>query len=321
MDFAHLFEAVMLVCFGFSWPLNVRKAYKARTAKGTSLAFIILIITGYIAGITAKFIHHQYNYVLVVYFLNLLIVFTNVLVYIRNKSLDKKAGATKTLKMTAKDIKSRLNQNENSLRISAEENIETCDETPTEEKNAVILLGTGTDKMIPVSNLANEFSFNFPIYNKSRDTLSLSVAQDYIQSEISPLMPEAFILHLGENDKEFFAKSQENFYNLYLSLIESIKNGAKNTRIAIVSVKNPTNDPSISSMNAHIKAISEAEACTFINLENARLWNPNATKAANDFAYSMGLNIRKPLKNVAEILYSYAYKEIGLSNTQVQFAG
>lgn len=321
MDFAHLFEAVMLVCFGFSWPLNVRKAYKARTAKGTSLAFIILIITGYIAGITAKFIHHQYNYVLAVYFLNLLIVFTNVLVYIRNKSLDKKAGATKTLKMTAKDIKSRLNQNENSLRISAEENIETCDETPTEEKNAVILLGTGTDKMIPVSNLANEFSFNFPIYNKSRDTLSLSVAQDYIQSEISPLMPEAFILHLGENDKEFFAKSQENFDNLYLSLIESIKNGAKNTRIAIVSVKNPTNDPSISSMNAHIKAISEAEACTFINLENARLWNPNATKAANDFAYSMGLNIRKPLKNVAEILYSYAYKEIGLSNTQVQFAG
>lgn len=321
MDFAHLFEAVMLVCFGFSWPLNVRKAYKARTAKGTSLAFIVLIITGYIAGITAKFIHHQYNYVLAVYFLNLLIVFTNVLVYIRNKSLDKKAGATKTLKMTAKDIKSRLNQKESSIRISSEENIENPEELPAEEENAVILLGTGTDKMIPVSNLANEFSFNFPIYNKSRNTLSISAAQDYIQSEISPLMPEAFILHLGENDKELFAKSQENFDNLYLSLIESIKNGTKNTRIAIVSVKNPTNDPSISSMNAHIKAISEAEACTFINLENAKLWNPNATKAANDFAYSMGLNIRKPLKNVAEILYSYAHKEFELPDTQVQFAG
>lgn len=321
MDFAHLFEAVMLVCFGFSWPLNVRKAYKARTAKGTSLAFIVLIITGYIAGITAKFIHHQYNYVLAVYFLNLLIVFTNVLVYIRNKALDRKAGTTKTLKMTAKDIKSRLNQNENSLRISAEENIETRDETPAEEKNAVILLGTGTDKMIPVSNLANEFSFNFPIYNKSRNTLSISAAQDYIQSEISPLMPEAFILHLGENDKELFAKSQINFDNQYLGLIESIKNSRKNARIALVSVMNPSNDQNITSMNAHIKAISEAEACTFINLENAKLWNPNATKAANDFAYSMGLNIRKPLKNVAEILYSYAHKEFELPDTQVQFAG
>ena len=90
MEFGHLFEALMLVCFGFSWPLNVIKAYKARTAKGTSLAFIFLIITGYIAGITAKFINHQLNYVLAVYFLNLAIVMTNLAVYFRNSALDKK---------------------------------------------------------------------------------------------------------------------------------------------------------------------------------------------------------------------------------------
>ena len=54
-----IFETVMLVCFGLSWPLNVIKAYKARTAKGTSLPFILLIITGYIAGITAKLISGQ----------------------------------------------------------------------------------------------------------------------------------------------------------------------------------------------------------------------------------------------------------------------
>ena len=80
MEFGHLFEALMLVCFGFSWPLNVIKAYKARTAKGTSLAFIFLIITGYIAGIAAKFINHQFNYVLAVYFVNLGIVMMNVFV-------------------------------------------------------------------------------------------------------------------------------------------------------------------------------------------------------------------------------------------------
>ena len=56
-----IFETVMLVCFGLSWPLNVIKAYKARTAKGTSLPFILLIITGYIAGITAKLISGQVN--------------------------------------------------------------------------------------------------------------------------------------------------------------------------------------------------------------------------------------------------------------------
>ncbi len=90
MEIGHLFEAIMLVCFGFSWPLNVIKAYKAKSAKGTSLAFILLIITGYIAGITAKVINHQFNYVLVVYFLNLAIVMSNLVVYFRNVALDKK---------------------------------------------------------------------------------------------------------------------------------------------------------------------------------------------------------------------------------------
>ena len=86
-----VFESIMLICFGLSWPLNVIKAYKARTAKGTSLPFILLIITGYIAGITAKLVTGQINYVLVVYLLNLVIVSMNVVVYFRNVSLDKKA--------------------------------------------------------------------------------------------------------------------------------------------------------------------------------------------------------------------------------------
>ena len=83
-------ETVMLVCFGFSWPLNVIKAYKAKTAKGTSLPFILLIITGYIAGISAKLISGQINYVLIAYMLNLAIVSLNIVVYFRNVSLDKK---------------------------------------------------------------------------------------------------------------------------------------------------------------------------------------------------------------------------------------
>ena len=89
-----IFETIMLVCFGLSWPLNVIKAYKARTAKGTSLPFIVLIITGYIAGITAKLVTNQVNYVLAVYILNLVIVSANVVVYFRNVSLDKKLERT-----------------------------------------------------------------------------------------------------------------------------------------------------------------------------------------------------------------------------------
>ena len=85
-----ILETIMLVCFGFSWPLNVIKAYKAKTAKGTSLPFVLLIITGYIAGISAKIISGQINYVLIAYILNLAIVSLNIIVYFRNVSLDKK---------------------------------------------------------------------------------------------------------------------------------------------------------------------------------------------------------------------------------------
>ena len=60
-----IFETVMLVCFGLSWPINVIKAYKARTAKATSLPFILLIFVGYIAGISAKVISGQMNYVFI----------------------------------------------------------------------------------------------------------------------------------------------------------------------------------------------------------------------------------------------------------------
>jgi hypothetical protein len=85
-----IFETIMLVCFGFSWPMNLIKAYNAKTAKGTSLPFILLIITGYIAGITAKVVGGQINYVLVAYILNLAIVLMNLAVYFRNTTLDKK---------------------------------------------------------------------------------------------------------------------------------------------------------------------------------------------------------------------------------------
>ena len=92
MEIAPILETIMLVCFGFSWPMNLIKAYKARTAKSTSLPFILLIITGYIAGISAKIANGNLNYVLIAYLLNLAIVSLNLVVYFRNVALDKKVN-------------------------------------------------------------------------------------------------------------------------------------------------------------------------------------------------------------------------------------
>ena len=92
MEIAPILETIMLVCFGFSWPINLIKAYKARTAKSTSLPFVLLIIAGYIAGISAKIIMGNINYVLVAYLLNFAIVSLNLVVYFRNVTLDKQVN-------------------------------------------------------------------------------------------------------------------------------------------------------------------------------------------------------------------------------------
>lgn len=88
---AELLEIFMICSFGVSWPLNAIKSYKARTTKGKSLAFLVLIFFGYICGITAKLISPEYKwYVLMFYIINAVMVATDIGVYYRNRILEKK---------------------------------------------------------------------------------------------------------------------------------------------------------------------------------------------------------------------------------------
>lgn len=312
MNYAHLFEAGMLICFGFSWPLNVLKAYRARTTKGTSLAFIILIITGYVAGITAKIINHQFNYVLAVYFINLAIVMMNVLVYLRNKSLDRKNAGNNLSKVEQINIEelAAVKEEEMLNYSNSLDEIINKTEKSEEKSNGVILMGGTMDKSIPVGMLAKEFDFNFDLYNKSSENLSIINSEDYFTNEIAKINPEGIIFHIGEEDVSLFNNNPTAFDNYYLNLISTVRKENKNTRMALVSISNPEMDKTIAGMNAHIRAIADVEKLSFINLDKAKLWNPEATKASSDFAYSMGLRIRKPLRDVAEILYSYAYHNL-----------
>lgn len=86
---AEILETIMLVCFGFSWPMSVIKNYKARSAKGMSLGFIVMITLGYVAGICAKIVSHNYSFVLIVYVINLIMVSSNLVIYARNLRLDR----------------------------------------------------------------------------------------------------------------------------------------------------------------------------------------------------------------------------------------
>ncbi len=84
-------ETIMLVCFGFSWPMSVYKNIKAKSAKAMSPQFILLIMLGYVAGIAAKIIAGNFSFVLVAYLLNLLIVSANLVVYFINRGYDRAA--------------------------------------------------------------------------------------------------------------------------------------------------------------------------------------------------------------------------------------
>lgn len=96
---AEFLEIMMIVSFGASWPMNVIKSYKSRTTKGKSLAFLYLILFGYVAGIASKFVNEAYMaafaqkwYVLFFYVLNFVMVGTDLILYYRNKKLDKING-------------------------------------------------------------------------------------------------------------------------------------------------------------------------------------------------------------------------------------
>ncbi|MDR2536435.1 MAG: hypothetical protein LBD29_10445 [Treponema sp.] len=85
---AQLLEAFMVISFGLSWPANIIKSYKVRTAQGKSLLFLICVLFGYCCGIASKLVANAINYVFVFYVLNSIMVIVDILLYFRNRALD-----------------------------------------------------------------------------------------------------------------------------------------------------------------------------------------------------------------------------------------
>lgn len=98
----NVFEALMVICFGMSWPLNIAKAWKSKSTKGISLLFYCFIWIGYVFGIASKIIKaYSENisfqavspyYVWFFYILNTIMVSIGIGIYFKNKSLEKSAA-------------------------------------------------------------------------------------------------------------------------------------------------------------------------------------------------------------------------------------
>lgn len=95
MSVPQLCEIAMLCLFGCSWPFNIAKALKARTAKGKSVGFELLILVGYIIGLFGKLYAWRQTgtlaYSVWFYIADILMVSVDLALYIRNARLDRAA--------------------------------------------------------------------------------------------------------------------------------------------------------------------------------------------------------------------------------------
>ena len=83
-----IFEFLMLVCFGASWPFSIIKSLRSKSTKGKSLMFMTLIELGYVFGIIHKLLY-SYNWVIWMYITLFLVVAFDIALYFRNRRLER----------------------------------------------------------------------------------------------------------------------------------------------------------------------------------------------------------------------------------------
>ncbi len=87
-----IFEVIMLLCFGAAWPSSIYKSYHSRTSKGKSLVFLVIVFTGYIAGIFHKVFYNP-DWVVLLYGLNGSLILIDIFLYVRNTALDRESAS------------------------------------------------------------------------------------------------------------------------------------------------------------------------------------------------------------------------------------
>jgi len=85
---AEVFEAVMLICFGVSWPVSIAKTLRVRRVEGKSPVFLMLVCLGYVAGVVAKVLVAVANETAIpsvtgLYVLNGVMVFVDLMLYMK----------------------------------------------------------------------------------------------------------------------------------------------------------------------------------------------------------------------------------------------
>lgn len=109
------FEAIMLLCFGISWPISIFKSLRTKIVNGKSPLCMSLIATGYLSGILHKMIYFP-DYLVVLYIFNLTMILIDLYLYnrynLRGTRVGSKRARTRGKTANQKHVVSKFRQKE-----------------------------------------------------------------------------------------------------------------------------------------------------------------------------------------------------------------
>ena len=79
-----IFEIIMLICFGVSWPVSIAKTLRTKKVEGKSSLFMAIVSLGYLSGIIHKILY-SFDWVIALYVFNLFMVLTDLILYLKYK--------------------------------------------------------------------------------------------------------------------------------------------------------------------------------------------------------------------------------------------
>ena len=75
-----IFEVLMLICFGISWPVSIAKTVRTKVVTGKSPLFMAIVCLGYASGVVHKAVF-AFDWVIVLYVTNMLLVAVDLSLY------------------------------------------------------------------------------------------------------------------------------------------------------------------------------------------------------------------------------------------------
>ena len=74
------FEAVMLICFGISWPISIAKSVRTKVVSGKSPLFMVILCLGYACGFIHKVLY-SLDWIIMLYVLNFIMISIDLFLY------------------------------------------------------------------------------------------------------------------------------------------------------------------------------------------------------------------------------------------------